>query len=89
MKTGVEVNFADPHCPWQRDINENTKGLLRQYFPIGANLGMLSQEQLEEVALQHNTRLSKSMDFKCPAQMLTLDAFDFKKHHASLFVLPF
>ena len=86
-ETGVKVYFADPHSPWQRGINENTNGLLRQYFPKGADLSGFSQEQLDEVAWQLNTRPRKSMGFKCPAEMFTPDAFDFKQHHASLFAL--
>ena len=68
-------------------INENTNGLLSQYFPKGADLRGFSQEKLDEVAWQLNTRPSKSMGFKCPAEMFTLDAFDFKQHLASLFAL--
>ena len=87
LETRVKVYFADPHSPWQRGINENTNGLLRQYFPKGTDLSGFSQEQLDEVAWQLNTRPRKSMGFKCPAEMFTPDAFDFKQHHASLFDL--
>ena len=87
LETGVKVYFADPHSPWQRGINENTNGLLRQYFPKGTDLSGFSQEQLDKVAWQLNTRPRKSMGFKCPAEMFTPDAFDFKQHHASLFPL--
>ena len=87
LETGVKVYFADPHSPWQRGINENTNGLLRQYFPKGTDLSGFSQEQLDEVAWQLNTRPRKSMGFKCPAEMFTPDAFDFKQHHALLFAL--
>ena len=87
LETGVKVYFADPHNPWQRGINENTNGLLRQYFPKGTDLSGYNQEQLDEVAWQLNTRPRKSMGFKCPAEMFTPDAFDFKQHQASLFVL--
>ena len=87
LETGVKVYFADPHSPWQRGINENTNGLLRQYFPKGTDLSGYNQEQLDEVAWQLNTRPRKSMGFKCPAEMFTPDAFDFKQYHASLFAL--
>jgi IS30 family transposase len=71
LATDVKVYFCDPHSPWQRGSNENTNGLLRQYFPKGADLSGYSQAQLDKVALKLNQRPRETLGFHTPAHKLS------------------
>ena len=70
IATNVQVYFCDPRSPWQRGSNENTNGLLRQYFPRGTDLSHFSQAYLNKIALRLNQRPRKTLGFETPADRL-------------------
>jgi IS30 family transposase len=70
VATDVQVYFCDPRSPWQRGSNENTNGLLRQYFPKGTDLSSFSQAHLNKIALRLNQRPRKTLGFESPADRL-------------------
>jgi transposase, IS30 family len=70
IDAGIDIYFCDPHSPWQRGSNENTNGLLRQYFPKGTDLSVHHAEYLAEVAIELNNRPRKRYGFDSPAQVL-------------------
>jgi IS30 family transposase len=69
QETGIAVYFADAHSPWQRPLNENTNGLLRQYFPQGTNLARWDADELDAVAGTLNNRPRKILGGKTPTEV--------------------
>jgi IS30 family transposase len=70
VETGIPVFFADPQSPWQRGTNENTNGVLRQYFPKGTDLSRWNAQDIEAVAAALNARPRKILGWKTPAEAL-------------------
>ena len=70
LDTGIDVFFCDPHSPWQRGSNENTNGLLRQYFPKRTEIAHYSQADLDDIAAELNGRPRQTLGFKTPSEAL-------------------
>ena len=70
IDASIQIFFCDPHSPWQRGVNENTNGLLRQYFPKGSDLSIHSEEDLDWVAAELNDRPRKRLAFEKPIEAI-------------------
>jgi len=80
---GLRVYFAHPRSPWERDINENANGLLREYLSKGADLSHFAQQQFADIAYSLNGRPRKSLGWKSPAELfLPEGTFDFVEHYS-------
>ncbi len=90
VEAGLPVYFCDPRSPWQRGSNENTNGLLRQYFPKGKSLAGVSQERLDEVAGKLNHRPRQTLGFRTPAEKLAelIDGLERGRRRALISLRP-
>jgi IS30 family transposase len=78
--TGIKVYFCDPYSPWQRGTNENTNGLLRQYFPKGTDLARYNRRKVQAVADALNNRPGKTLGWKTPTEVLAEQLHSSSRH---------